>query len=108
MMIEGSGSESRAGSGSICLTSGSGSVRPKNPRIRIRIRNTAPEASTVRYLESILKSWRDENVARADLIAVIGLMVLVRGLAHNWTAGNVGGGVPPSPLPVAEQAPEES
>jgi hypothetical protein len=50
---------------------------------------------------------RDKNVVRAHLITVIGLMVLVRGLAHNWTTGNVGGGVP-SPLPVAEQAPEES
>jgi hypothetical protein len=39
MMIEGSGSESRAGSGSIPLTSGSGSGRPKNMWIRwIRIR----------------------------------------------------------------------
>jgi hypothetical protein len=46
-------------------------------------------------------------MARADLIAVIGLMVRVRGFAHDWTAGNIGGGVP-SPLPVAEQAPEES
>jgi hypothetical protein len=50
---------------------------------------------------------RDENVVRADLIAVIGLMVLVRGLAHDGAAGNVGGGVP-SPFPVAEQATEEN
>jgi hypothetical protein len=41
MMIEGSGSGSRAGSGSIPLTSGSGSRRPKHMWIRwIRIRNT--------------------------------------------------------------------
>ncbi len=43
MMIEGSGSGSRAGSGSIPLTSWSGSWRPKNTWIRwirIRIRNT--------------------------------------------------------------------
>jgi hypothetical protein len=48
MMIEGSGSGSRAGSGYMPLTSASGSGRPKNVwirwvriRIRIRIRNTA-------------------------------------------------------------------
>ncbi len=45
MIIEGSGSEPRAGSGSIPLTSGSGSGRPKN--MWNRIRNTAVRSRTV-------------------------------------------------------------
>jgi hypothetical protein len=52
MMIEGSGSGSRAGSGSIPLTCGSGSGRPKNTWFRwIRIRNTCQIlSSTVTFL----------------------------------------------------------
>ena len=58
MMIEGSGSGSRAGS--IPLTSGSGSGRPKNMWIRwirIRIRNTA--VSTIVDFAKSLKSERE-------------------------------------------------
>jgi hypothetical protein len=60
MMIEGSGSGSRAGSGSIPLTSGfgSGSWRPKNTwirwiRIRIRIRNTASNSRNLLRISTV-------------------------------------------------------